>query len=143
MCRSSRLVRFVACPGSGGRGGTERLGGRDDHRLVAIGGHPIAGDQLEVEVTTPAPPASRAQLERVLGGFFRIPGHRGLGLGLPLAGSILELHRGSLDIREEERVMRFIACFPVPERRRRPKLDPSQSGIARIVPNSSGARGGT
>ena len=97
------------------------------------------GRQLEVEVITPAPPASRAQLERVLGGFFRIPGHTGLGLGLPLAGSILELHRGSLDIREEDGVMRFVAHFPVPERRKRLRVDASQTGMRSMVPDSTKA----
>ncbi len=101
---------------------------------VPEGGHLIVrtsaekhrnGRSIIVEVATPNPPATMEQLDRVLEGFVRIPGHRGLGLGLPLAGSVLELHGGSLDIEEGEGYMRFLMRFPVPERRRRLRLDES------------------
>jgi signal transduction histidine kinase len=101
------------------------LAHHDDERRIAI------------EVITPNPPASRAQLEQVLDGFYRIPGHTGLGLGLPLAGSILELHRGSLDIREVEGAVHFIASFPVPDRRRRLSTKPGSSRVS-TMPSMSG-----
>ncbi|MBC8070390.1 MAG: hypothetical protein IAG13_18805, partial [Deltaproteobacteria bacterium] len=50
---------------------------------------------------------SAAQLAQARRGFHRIPGHRGLGLSLPIAGSILELQGGSLSIRESTRGMVF------------------------------------
>ncbi len=62
---------------------------------------------IAVEVRTPVAPASAAQLAEARRGFHRIPGHRGLGLSLPIAGSILELQGGSLSIRESSRGMVF------------------------------------
>lgn len=85
------------------------------------------GRRVLVEVLTPEPPATMAQLDRVLEGFYRIPGHRGLGLGLPLAGGVLELHGGSLDIDEVDQHMRFLLRFPVPERRKRSRTNPRAS----------------
>jgi signal transduction histidine kinase len=62
---------------------------------------------IAVEVRTPVAPASAAQLAEARRGFHRIPGHRGLGLSLPIAGSILELQGGSLSIRESTHGMIF------------------------------------
>ncbi|HWB82346.1 MAG TPA: histidine kinase dimerization/phospho-acceptor domain-containing protein [Nannocystaceae bacterium] len=62
---------------------------------------------IAVEVRTPVAPASAAQLAEARRGFHRIPGHRGLGLQLPIAGSILELQGGSLSIRESRNGMVF------------------------------------
>jgi signal transduction histidine kinase len=60
-----------------------------------------------VEVRTPVAPASAAQLGTARRGFHRLPGHRGLGLSLPIAGAILELQGGTLSIRESKRKMVF------------------------------------
>ena len=55
---------------------------------------------IAVEVRTPVAPASAAQLAEARRGFHRIPGHRGLGLSLPIAGSILELQGGALGVED-------------------------------------------
>ncbi|MBX7083074.1 MAG: HAMP domain-containing histidine kinase [Nannocystaceae bacterium] len=62
---------------------------------------------IAVEIRTPVAPASAAQLTAARRGFHRIPGHRGLGLSLPIAGSIVELQGGALAIRESSRGMVF------------------------------------
>jgi len=63
---------------------------------------------IVVEVRTPVAPASAAQLATARRGFHRLPGHRGLGLSLPIAGAILELQGGTLSIREaSNRAMAF------------------------------------
>ncbi|MFO0632428.1 MAG: HAMP domain-containing sensor histidine kinase [Nannocystaceae bacterium] len=62
---------------------------------------------IAVEIRTPVAPASAAQLSAARRGFHRIPGHRGLGLSLPIAGSIVELQGGALAIRESSRGMVF------------------------------------
>ncbi len=83
--------------------------GNDDARIdIRIqAGNTERGRALFIDVSTTHHPASSHDLERARSGFFRIPGHRGLGLGLPLAGSILELQSGSLGIEELERGMVF------------------------------------
>ena len=58
------------------------------------------------------------QLSRARRGFFRIPGHRGLGLGLPIAGSILELGGGALGIEDLEEGMVFSLQLCAPDARR-------------------------
>ncbi len=62
---------------------------------------------IVVEIRTPVAPATAAQLTAARRGFHRIPGHRGLGLALPIAGAILELQGGALAIRESTRGMVF------------------------------------
>jgi len=62
---------------------------------------------IVVEIRTPVAPASAAQLGSARRGFHRLPGHRGLGLSLPIAGAILELQGGTLSIRESKRRMVF------------------------------------
>lgn len=80
-----------------------------------------------VRVATPKKPATAEQLAQARRGFTRIPGHRGLGLGLPLAGAILELSGGSLSIEELAGGMVFTLELPAPEgRRTRAKTDPNQ-----------------
>lgn len=76
------------------------------------------GRIIVMRIRTPVRPATKAQLAGVLRGFHRIPGHRGLGLGLPLAGAILELQGGTLDIEEVGEGMVFSAEFRAPEFRR-------------------------
>lgn len=75
-----------------------------------------------ISVETPIAPATAEQLTEVLRGFYRIPGHRGLGLGLPIAGSILELQAGSLGIEEIGAGMVFTLKLPAPEARVKVRL---------------------
>ncbi len=75
------------------------------------------GRRIFVQVHTPFRPASTEQLTRARQGFYRIPGHRGLGLGLPMAGAILELGGGSLSIEDLGRGMVFTAAMPAPQSR--------------------------
>lgn len=78
------------------------------------------GQVLFVQVRTPVRPATAQQLARARRGFFRIPGHAGLGLGLPIAGSILELQGGALSIEDlgEEGGMIFTLELRAPRARR-------------------------
>jgi signal transduction histidine kinase len=76
------------------------------------------GRMIFVQVFTPVRPASAEQLSRARRGFFRIPGHRGLGLGLPIAGSILELGGGALGIEDLEEGMVFSLQLCAPDARR-------------------------
>jgi signal transduction histidine kinase len=61
---------------------------RDSHvgRVIVIG------------ISSPRALVPLAELEQARRGFFRLPGHTGLGLGLPIATSILELQGGALTI---------------------------------------------
>jgi signal transduction histidine kinase len=85
------------------------------------------GRFVEIHVTTPRAPAGIDELDRMRFGFVRIPGHRGLGLGLPIAGSILELTGGGLAIEPASdrggEGMRFVVQLPAPEVRRRLRLE--------------------
>jgi len=73
---------------------------------------------IAVEVRTPVPPASLDRLALARRGFHRIPGHRGLGLALPIAGAILELQGGALSITEQDDAMVFRAELRALELRR-------------------------
>lgn len=83
------------------------------------------GRVVFIEVHTPVRPATAEDLTRALKGFHRIPGHRGLGLGLPIAGSILELEGGSLSIEDMGDQMVFTVQLPAPESRRALRLKTS------------------
>lgn len=85
------------------------------------------GRVIFIEVHTPVRPATAEDLTRALKGFHRIPGHRGLGLGLPIAGSILELEGGSLSIEDMGDEMMFTMQLPAPESRRALRLRSSDS----------------
>jgi signal transduction histidine kinase len=76
------------------------------------------GRMIFVKVHTPVRPATAEQLARARRGFYRIPGHRGLGLGLPIAGSILELEGGALAIEDLGTAMTFTIQLCAPEARR-------------------------
>jgi signal transduction histidine kinase len=73
------------------------------------------GRRIFVQVRTPVRPASSEQLARARRGFYRIPGHRGLGLGLPLAGAILELSGGSLSLEDLGDDVVITAVMPAPQ----------------------------
>lgn len=79
-----------------------------------------AGGQrvVTMQVQTPVRPATAEQLNQARRGFYRIPGHRGLGLGLPLAGAIAELSGGSLSIEDLGSGMIFALSLPAPRARR-------------------------
>lgn len=79
------------------------------------------GRMVFIQVRTPIRPATAEQLARARRGFFRIPGHRGLGLALPLAGSILELEGGALGIEDLEDGMVFALEIAAPSARRGPR----------------------
>ncbi|MBL4687572.1 MAG: HAMP domain-containing histidine kinase, partial [Nannocystaceae bacterium] len=83
-----------------------RRGVSEDRRMVFF------------SVTTPVAPATAEQLAQARRGFYRIPGHRGLGLGLPIAGSIVELSGGAMGIEDLGEGMEFTIMLPAPEARR-------------------------
>jgi signal transduction histidine kinase len=56
--------------------------------------------QIIMRITSPRALAPLAELEQARRGFFRLPGHTGLGLGLPIATSILEQQNGALLIED-------------------------------------------
>ena len=87
---------------------------------------------IAVDVRTPVAPASADRLALARRGFHRIPGHRGLGLSLPIAGAILELQGGALAITEKDGTMQFRAELRALELRRatNPGARPGKSEIA-------------
>jgi signal transduction histidine kinase len=56
--------------------------------------------EIVIRIVSPRASVPLAQLEQARRGFFRLPGQTGLGLGLPMATSILELQGGSLTIED-------------------------------------------
>jgi signal transduction histidine kinase len=84
-------------------------------RVTLQEGRVAEGPRILVQVHAPVRPASAEQLARARRGFYRIPGHRGLGLGLPLAGAILELSGGSLSIEDLGEGMVLTAVMPAPQ----------------------------
>jgi signal transduction histidine kinase len=75
------------------------------------------GAAVFVAITVRHHPATPEDLARARSGFFRIPGHHGLGLGLPLAASVLEQQGGALDIEALEQDMVFSLELPAALRR--------------------------
>jgi signal transduction histidine kinase len=59
-----------------------------------------ASREIVIRIVSPRALAPLDQLEQARRGFFRLPGHTGLGLGLPIATSILELQNGALLIED-------------------------------------------
>jgi signal transduction histidine kinase len=57
--------------------------------------------EVVIRITSPRVPATQEQLAHARRGFSRLPGHTGLGLGLPIATSLLELQGGSLRVHHE------------------------------------------
>jgi len=88
------------------------------------------GRMIVVQIRTPVRPATAQQLARARRGFHRIPGHRGLGLGLPIAGSILELEGGALGIEDLGDGMVFSLQLCAPEARR--LRDSNEMNIAKV-----------
>lgn len=56
--------------------------------------------EIVIRITSPRALAPLAEIEQARRGFFRLPGHTGLGLGLPIATSILEQQNGALLIED-------------------------------------------
>lgn len=84
-------------------------------RITLREGRVAEGPRIFVQVHTPTKPASTEHLARARRGFYRIPGHHGLGLGLPLAGAILELSGGSLRVEDLGEGMVFTAVLTAPQ----------------------------
>ncbi len=59
-----------------------------------------AAREVVIRILSPRALVPLTQLEQARRGFFRLPGHTGLGLGLPIATSILELQNGTLLIED-------------------------------------------
>jgi signal transduction histidine kinase len=55
---------------------------------------------LQIHITTPTKPATLQQLDLARRGFHRLPGHRGLGLELPIADALLRIEGSRLDVKE-------------------------------------------
>jgi two-component system cell cycle sensor histidine kinase PleC len=106
----------------------ERVEGKGVRIAIRTGN---AGHQrvVTIQVRTPVRPATAEQLAQARRGFYRIPGHRGLGLGLPLAGAILELSGGSLSIEDLDDGMIFALALPAPHPRRARPTPPPQSRL--------------
>ena len=99
-----------------------RRGVSEDRRMVFF------------QVGTPVRAATSEQLAEARRGFYRIPGHRGLGLGLPIAGSIAELSGGSLGIEDfGDAGMEFTLVLPAPEARRSVKVRLPSAGSGRAA----------
>jgi len=61
-------------------------------------GRTDSGRTISLRIVSPRALVPLVELEQARRGFFRLPGHTGLGLGLPIATSILELQGGELII---------------------------------------------
>ena len=72
-----------------------------------------------MRVHTRARSLSAAGLRRARRGFLRLPGQPGLGLGLPLAGALLELQGGRLEIEESTDGIVFTLHLPAPRMSRK------------------------
>jgi signal transduction histidine kinase len=57
---------------------------------------------LRIAIEDSSPGVDEARLPTLFDGFRRQPGHKGLGLGLPLARAFVELHGGSLELEPRE-----------------------------------------
>ena len=74
---------------------------------------------LQIHITTPVKPATSQQLDLARRGFHRLPGHRGLGLELPIADALLRIEGCRLDVKEIGGAMLFKIHLPAAESRRR------------------------
>ena len=83
-----------------------------------------AGDRdsplgLQLHITTPVKPATSQQLDLARRGFHRLPGHRGLGLELPIADALLRIEGSRLDVKEIGGAMLFKIHLPAAASRQR------------------------
>lgn len=85
-------------------------------------GDPEAALGLQLHVTTPLKPASEQKMGLARKGFHRLPGHRGLGLELPIADALLKIEGCRLDVREVGQAMVFKIHLPAAEARSRVPL---------------------
>ncbi|HEY8375945.1 MAG TPA: HAMP domain-containing sensor histidine kinase, partial [Nannocystis sp.] len=85
-------------------------------------GDPDAALGLQLHITTPLKPASEQQMGLARKGFHRLPGHRGLGLELPIADALLKIEGCRLDVREVGQAMVFKIHLPAAEARSRVPL---------------------
>ncbi len=74
---------------------------------------------LQIHITTPVKPATSQQLDMARRGFHRLPGHRGLGLELPIADALLRIEGCRLDVKEIGGAMLFKIHLPAAESRRK------------------------
>jgi signal transduction histidine kinase len=72
---------------------------------------------LQLHITTPVKPAALQQLDLARRGFHRLPGHRGLGLELPIADALLRIEGCRLDVKEIGGAMLFKIHLPAAESR--------------------------
>jgi signal transduction histidine kinase len=80
-------------------------------------GDPESSLGLQLHVTTPLKPAGEQQMGLARKGFHRLPGHRGLGLELPIADALLKIEGCRLDAREVGQAMVFKIHLPAAESR--------------------------
>lgn len=82
-------------------------------------GDPDSPLGLQIHITTPAKPATLQQLDLARRGFHRLPGHRGLGLELPIADALLRIEGCRLDVKEVGGAMLFKVHLPAAETKQR------------------------
>lgn len=80
-------------------------------------GDPDTALALQIHITTPLKPATESQMALARKGFHRLPGHRGLGLELPIADALLKIEGCRLDVREIGQAMVFKIQLPAAETR--------------------------
>ena len=101
-------------------------------------GDPDSPLGLQLHITTPVKPASLQQLDLARRGFHRLPGHRGLGLELPIADALLRIEGCRLDVKEIGGAMLFKIHLPAAESRRKVALIERARGSG-LPPDSSAA----
>ena len=82
-------------------------------------GDPDSPLGLQLHITTPVKPATLQQLDLARRGFHRLPGHRGLGLELPIADALLRIEGSRLDVKEIGGAMLFKIHLPAAESRQK------------------------
>ncbi len=129
VCDSYRTVQAIANVLLFARKGVEDPEISVDVKLAGT----ERGRAVFVDITAQHHPASSEDLARARAGFFRIAGHRGLGLGLPIASSILEQQGGSLGIEELEHGMVFSLELPAAAAGRGRRVTPSEIGVGAMA----------
>ncbi|MCK5796625.1 MAG: HAMP domain-containing histidine kinase, partial [Deltaproteobacteria bacterium] len=88
-------------------------------------GDPPTDRWIEVSIEDNSQGICDERLPMLFNSFHRHPGHRGLGLGLPLAKAFAELHGGSLEVsRRAEGGNRFVLRLPVQQHKALGRIRP-------------------
>ncbi len=84
------------------------------------------GNVLQIRIADTSPGLARDELEQLFAGFRRRPRHRDLGLSLPLAKALIEMHEGKLHVQSDPGLgTTFFVDIPLPQRKVLARLRPN------------------